>query len=90
MPKLEVSITKEQMDDIREDCRKEFEREWSYDKLMEFLKNTQSISLQEYLWKYGIYARYEALKGKKIEDLNSHERFVVATYWMMYESFGRR
>ena len=90
MPKIQVSVTEEQMAELKQEVREEFERGWSHEKLLEFMKTTASISLRELMWKYDITSRYEALRDIPVKDLSDHEKFIVATYWMMYESFGRR
>ena len=88
MPKIEMEITDAQMKQIKEDVRAQMEHDFNHEKLMEFLKQTNSISFQEYIYKYGIGDRVDALKERQVKSLSDHEKLLLATYWMMCTRLG--
>ncbi len=88
--KLEMQVTEEQLNVIRDAVRKEIEEEITDKKLAEYLKTTRSISIQHYICQYGVYSRAEELGDKKVKDLSDHEKLILALRWMLFDSIGRR
>lgn len=84
MKKISVTIGEEQMKEIRDGVRAEWEDDWNEEKLKEWLKTSESISIQDYLNQYGIVARYSELRDKSVRDLSDHERIICMLYWMRY------
>lgn len=89
MPRIEVSIPEDQMQKIKDGIRTEVERNFDYEKLMEYLKKQNDVSFTEYLWKYGIMDRVEKLKDVKVGDLSENQKLMLCVYWIISQDFRR-
>lgn len=81
--KIVVSISEEELANIKKEVREDLEHEFNSEKLMEYLKRSHDVSFQEYLWNFGLSHRIDELKDTKVKDLTDSQKLLLATYWFM-------
>ena len=77
-----VDISDTEMDKIVERAKDEVREEITEEKLKDYLYNSNDINIIEILADFNVYKRCENLNDKKVGDLRSYEKIMLAMLWL--------